>query len=141
MIINPRTVSACRSWCDATQCSDPACDDCSYCVSPPGGGVNIRNKFGSIWYGAEDGGKGFADLVSVILSNALVVSGLIILFMFIFAGISIILGAGSGDTQAAARGKQTATAAVIGFLIIFGAYWIIQIVEKITGLKILNPPL
>jgi len=60
------------------------------------------------------------------------------LFLLIFGGISVILSAGSGSAEGAAKGKQAITAAVIGFVIIFAAYWIILIVERITGLKILN---
>ena len=82
-----------------------------------------------------------ADLVSIILFNALAISGVIMLFLMIGGGISIIAGAGQGNPESAARGRQAVTAAVIGFIIIFAAYWIIQIVETVTGLNILNPGL
>jgi len=84
-------------------------------------------------------GKGFADLVSIILSTAITISGVLLLFLLIFGGISIIIGAGKGDPEATARGKAAATAAVIGFGVIFVSYWIIQIVEYVTGYAILNP--
>ena len=84
---------------------------------------------------------GFGDLVSIILSNALVIAGIILFFLFLFGGISIIAGAGQNNPDRAARGKQALTAAVTGFIIIFAAYWIIIIIEKATGLNILNPPL
>jgi hypothetical protein len=50
----------------------------------------------------------------------------------------MIMGAGQDNPEAAAKGKQAATSAVIGFIIIFAAYWIIQIIETVTGLNILN---
>lgn len=84
-------------------------------------------------------GKGLGDLVSVVLSNVLVIAGIVLLFFFIFGGISMIAGAGQDNPEKAAKGKQAATAALIGFIIIFAAYWIIKIVETITGLKILSP--
>lgn len=80
------------------------------------------------------------SLVSVILFNVYVVAGVILLFLLIFGGFQIISSAGSGDAEGAAKGKGAVTAAVIGFLIIFGSYWIIQIIEVITGLKIFAPP-
>lgn len=81
---------------------------------------------------------GVGQLVSIILSNAMVVAGIIMLFLLIFGGISMIAGAGRDNPEQAAKGKQAATAALIGFIIIFAAYWIIQIIEKLTGLNILE---
>ncbi len=86
-------------------------------------------------------GKGIGDLVSAIISNALVIAGIILVFFFIFGGISMIAGAGQDNPERAAKGKQAATSALLGFIIIFAAYWIIRIIESITGLKILNPGL
>ena len=81
---------------------------------------------------------GIGDLVTVILSNALVIAGIIMLFLLVFGGVSMVIGAGRDNPEQAAKGKQAATAAVIGFIIIFAAYWIIQIVEYFTGIKILQ---
>jgi hypothetical protein len=84
---------------------------------------------------------GLADLVSIFLSNAIIIAGVIMLFLLIFGGISIMMGAGRDNPEATARGRQAATSAVIGFILIFAAYWIIQIIEFMTGLEILSPPL
>lgn len=78
-------------------------------------------------------------LVSIIVSNALVVASIILLFLLVFGGIAIIAGAGSDNPEQAAKGKQAATAAVIGFIIVFAAYWIIQIIQVITGFEIVSP--
>ena len=82
---------------------------------------------------------GFADLVSIILSNALVIAGVIMLFLIIGGGIAIISGAGQDNPERAARGKQAVTSAIIGFIIIFTTYWIIQLIEIITGVDIFRP--
>ena len=99
--------------------------------------VNIGNSFNS----PIGRTVGFARLVSIILSNAIIIAGIIMLFLMIGGGIGIIAGAGKGNPEAAARGRQAVTAAVIGFIIIFATYWIIQIAEIITGVNILNPGL
>ena len=99
---------------------------------------NIGSAFGSP---IGQGDFGLAKLVSIILSNALVIAGIIMLFLMIGGGIGMIAGAGQGNPESAARSRQAVTAAVIGFIIIFAAYWIIQIVEIVTGLNILNPGL
>jgi len=99
--------------------------------------VDIGTSFNSP-FGQE---KGIGDLVSAIISNALVIAGIILVFFFIFGGISMIAGAGQDNPERAAKGKQAATSALLGFIIIFAAYWIIRIIESITGLAILNPGL
>ena len=82
--------------------------------------------------------KGVGDLVTLLLSNALVVAGVIFLFILVGGGLLMIAGAGRSDPEQAGKGRKAATAAVIGFIIIFASYWIIQIIELITGTKILQ---
>lgn len=82
-----------------------------------------------------------ATFISLILSNALVIAGIILLFLLIFGGISLIMGTGGGDPKKAQQGKQAITNALIGFAIVFLSYFIIQIIEVLTGLDILNPNL
>ena len=96
--------------------------------------VDIGSIFNSPW--GKPGG-GIKDFVSVILSNAVALAGIILLFLFVFGGISIIIGAGQGNPETAARGRKAITSAVIGFLLIFTAYWIVQIIQTITGVPIL----
>jgi hypothetical protein len=81
---------------------------------------------------------GIGQLVSIILSNAVAIAAVIMFLLLIFGGFSIIIAAGRSDPEQAAKGKQAATAAVIGFIIIFASYWIIQIIEITTGLNILT---
>ena len=97
--------------------------------------VDIGDSFGSPF------GKtaGLGQLVSVVISNALIVAGVILLFLLVLGGIGIIAGAGNDNPEQAAKGKQAVTAAVIGFIIVFASYWIIQIIQSITGVQILNP--
>ncbi|OGM10796.1 hypothetical protein A2Z22_02830 [Candidatus Woesebacteria bacterium RBG_16_34_12] len=97
--------------------------------------VNIADIFQSPF---GHPGFGLGVLVSIIVSNAMIIASLILLFLLIFGGISIIIGAGAGNPESTAKGKKAATSALIGFLIIFAAYWIIQIIEKITGMAILS---
>ncbi len=97
--------------------------------------VDIGSSFGSP-FGQT---KGIGNLVSVIISNALIIAGIILLFFFVFGGISMMMGAGQDNPEKTAKGKQAATSALLGFIIIFAAYWIIKIIESITGLNILNP--
>jgi hypothetical protein len=78
-------------------------------------------------------------LISIILKNSLVLASIILLGLLIFGGLTFIMNAGSGDPKKAGQGRTAVTNALIGFAIVLLAYSIIQIIEVITGLKILNP--
>ena len=78
-------------------------------------------------------------LISIFLKNVYVIAGVLLLVLLIFGGISIISSAGGGDAKKTAQGQKAITSALIGFLIIFASYWIIQIIQYVTGLEILNP--
>ena len=58
--------------------------------------------------------------------------------LLIFGGISLIINAGSSDSKKAAQAQQTVSSALIGFAVVFSAYFIIQIISLITGVKILD---
>ena len=81
---------------------------------------------------------GVGTLASISVSNALVIAGIIVLFFFVAGGIGMISGAGQDNPEKAEKSKKTITAAVIGFVVIFAAYWIVQIIGKITGINLLG---
>lgn len=78
-------------------------------------------------------------LISIILKNVYMAAGVFLLFLLIFGGISIILGAGGGDPKKAGQGQKAITAAIGGFFLIFASYWIIQLITYLTGIQILSP--
>lgn len=80
-------------------------------------------------------------LFSIILKNALTIVGLLFLGLLIYGGLSYIMGAGSDDAKKAEQAKGIITNALIGFAIVFLSYFIIQIVQVLTGVNILNPTL
>jgi hypothetical protein len=98
-------------------------------IDPPTGtGRTISQTFPDI-----------GSLVTVILRNSLTIAGVILLVLLISGGLMFIIGAGSDDSKKAAQGQALITDALIGFAVVLLAYFIVQIVEVITGLKILNP--
>ncbi len=74
-----------------------------------------------------------SSLVSSLLPKILIFGGVISFIVVIVAGIGVIAGAGSGDSQETENRKQILTYALIGLVIMFGAYWILQIINFITG--------
>ncbi len=99
--------------------------------------IGIGDKFNSPW--GKGPGGGLADLVSVILSNAIVIAGIAVLFLAVGGGIAVISGGAQDRPERAAQGRQAVTSAIIGFIIIFAAYWIIEIISILVGFDILNP--
>lgn len=101
--------------------------------------VNIGQEF---WIkvgsgiGSNAGYSSIGQLIGAILPNIYIVAGIILLIFLIAGGFSIISASGKGLTEGVEKGTKVITGALIGFLILFASYWIIQIVEKVTGLKI-----
>lgn len=91
--------------------------------------VNIGKEFNSPFGQTQTLG----DLVSLIVRIGFVVSGVLILFFIVFAGFSIITSAGSNNPEGAKKGQQAASAALIGFIVVFAAYWIVRLIEVITN--------
>jgi len=77
------------------------------------------------------------DFISALLPNVYIIAGLILFFLILLGGFGILTA--GGNPEKLAQGSKALTAALIGFLIIFASYWIIQIIEVLTGVKIFNP--
>lgn len=81
----------------------------------------------------------WSDLINVFVQNALVIAGIIAFFLLIVAGFQFIVGAGTGDTKKFEQTRTTILIVIIGLILVAAAVWIVQIVEKLTGLNLLSP--
>jgi hypothetical protein len=103
--------------------------------SPGAGGVNLGNylklKDGS---NVSDIYDTPSKLVNLIVSNLFVLAGIILFVFIILAGFKFI---SASDSKGKDESKSIITGVLIGFLVMFSAYWIIQIIEGITGVQIL----
>jgi len=77
--------------------------------------------------------SGISLLVSLFLKISFVIAGVILLFYFILGGIGMISSAGKSDPKAAEQAKATITSAVIGFVVVFTAYWIVKLIGNLLG--------
>ncbi len=79
----------------------------------------------------------YGMVVTAIVKNAFVLAGIISFILLIFGGFNVIVAA--GDAKKAQQGKTAITGAITGLLLVLGSFWIIQIIEVVTGKQILSP--
>ena len=73
------------------------------------------------------------DVVSRFLLFAFPAAGILLLLYLVYGGFRLMTS--GGDPKAVEAAKAKITTAVIGFVIIFAAYWIVQIVARVLGLQ------
>lgn len=73
------------------------------------------------------------EVVGAILPYLFTVAGLLLLLYLIYGGLSLMLS--RGDPKAVQSAKDKITGALVGFIIVFASYWIVQIVASILGLQ------
>ena len=77
--------------------------------------------------------RGIGEIVSVALNYAFTFAGIALLLYFIFGGFQLFTS--GGDQKKVAEGKATITNAVVGFVIVFVAFWIVQFFGSVLGLQ------
>lgn len=100
----------------------------------PGGGTEGIDLGDCFYLNAEgDTVRSFfgtpTDLINLLVRNAFVLAGLVIFFMILYGGYRYI----EGGTKGAEEAKGIFQAVLIGFLLMFGAFWIVQLIKLITG--------
>ena len=77
------------------------------------------------------------SLVTVVVKNAFVAGGVITFVILVFGGMGVIMA--GGDTKKLEKSRAAVVGAVTGLLLIAGSLWAIQLIQKLTGLNLLNP--
>jgi hypothetical protein len=91
----------------------------------PGAGSSPGLNFGV--------GTNIGQIISAALPLVFTVAGMILLIYLIFGGLQLMLS--RGDPKSAGGAKAHITNALIGFIIIFVAYWAVQLVGLTLGLQ------
>lgn len=76
-------------------------------------------------------------ITTAFLNNAISIAGVIFIFLIIFAGYKMIAGAGGQNPAMFASGQKTLTAAIIGFILVIFAYWMVNLLQTSLGTSIL----
>lgn len=79
--------------------------------------------------------EGVGELVSIGVSNAIIIAGVILIILIIYSGQSMITAA--GNAQQFEKSRLILTTSVVGFVIITAAWFIVRWVESSTGTVIL----
>ena len=82
--------------------------------------------------------KAPADIINSLLPIVFILAGIILLAMLVSGGFTIFVSA--GNPEKIKKGTSMITSALIGFLIIFAAYWIIELLQITFGINILGTP-
>lgn len=96
--------------------------------------VNLNPPAGSGF--ARLGDLTFGELVGGLIRISLVVAAIVFFFVLVIGGIRWILS--GGDKQATEGARGQITAALVGLVIVFAAWAIVQLIETLFGVQILN---
>jgi hypothetical protein len=77
-----------------------------------------------------------ASLINTILPNIFMFAGVLLFVFVVVAGFKMVLS--PDDKKGAEESKKAITYAITGFAVLLGSYWIVQIIEIITGVAILG---
>ena len=86
--------------------------------------------------GLKSGNDTLGEIIGNILPYLLTIAGLILFGMLVMGGFTML--AGAADKESQESGKKMITSALVGFFVIFAAYWIAQILQVIFRINILS---
>lgn len=94
---------------------------------------NYTNLSGMFYQGTSlESGK-IGDIINIIIPYVFYGTGIALLIILIMGGLSLMVSGGDPKKIQAAKGKITS--GLIGFLIIFLAYWLVQLAYMILGIQ------
>jgi hypothetical protein len=78
-------------------------------------------------------GSSLADIISALLPYIFSIAGILILIYLIMGGLQLMTSGGDPKAMESAKGKITN--ALVGFVIVFASYWIVQLLANVLGLQ------
>ena len=94
----------------------------------PGGEEILETDVGANFNFAN---KTPAEVINAVLPFVFVIAGLVLFVMFFFGGFTIFVSA--GNPEKTKQGQQMIVNALVGFAVIFAAYWIIELLQYSLG--------
>jgi len=94
---------------------------------------SIDNPYAEGYQGQLGMGSFLNNVITAVLTGA----GLLLFVYFVLGGFKYLTA--GGDEKAVTAAKTMLTNAIIGLIIIAGAYFIAAVLEKVLGIQILRP--
>lgn len=85
----------------------------------------------------QPGFENLGAIVSKFLPYILGIAGLVLLLFLVMAGFQYLTS--GGDPKATQSAQEKMTSAVVGFILLFTAYWLFQILGILMGLDFFKP--
>ena len=99
---------------------------------PPSGPIDWSQLYDALnWRFGESPTTG--SIINILVSLLFSIAGLLLLLYLIYGGFMFLTS--GGDPNKAQVAKGIITTALIGFIIIFTSYWIVQIAGRVLGLQ------
>lgn len=95
---------------------------------------SLNQELGKLGFKFTSGTIG--DIISALIPYIFVVAGLILFGYLIWGGFEFLTSAGDPEKIKTAQSKLVS--AIVGFVIIFASYWLVQILEVVLGISILK---
>jgi hypothetical protein len=99
----------------------------------PGEGNSLEGKVDTSLFQGE---LTIGSIVSRIVPLLFLIAGISLLIMIVVSGFTFLTS--GGDPKKMEQGKNQLTYAVVGFVIIFAAFWLVQILGAMLGLESLT---
>lgn len=80
----------------------------------------------------EFAGKNIGDIVSALVPWIFAIAGFLLIIYLLYGGYQYLLS--GGDPKSLEKAKSVITTAIIGFVIVFISFWLVEIILRILGL-------
>jgi hypothetical protein len=102
--------------------------------------VNIRTSY-FLFQSGIGNFDSLGGIISALMANAIVIAGVIFFLLIIYGGWQFVIYGGTNNPSARVqKGKNLITWGLIGFLLVFSAYFILQIISYVFGINFMNLP-
>jgi hypothetical protein len=81
-------------------------------------------------------GSTIGEIIVQLLPYVFTISGILLLLFLLYGGLTLMLS--RGDPKAVASSQGKITGALTGFIIVFCAYWIVQIIGAVLNITIIK---
>ena len=78
-------------------------------------------------------GRTVGDIISDLLPYVFGIAGFLILIYIVLGGYQVLIS--QGDPKLIAAGQEKITYAIVGFIVMFSAFWIVQLAGRILNIE------